>query len=421
MPASATPLAAAPPLTPPVPGLALGVAALLLPPLAVLGTLGIAALLAVLAVVLVLAEPRRALASLRDDAALGTLLALLAAWAALSALWSPIPAHSLVEALRFLAVSAAGLVVLGAAQSLGAGERRRTGYLLLAGIALAVAVLQIELHTDGIIARHFARANTILFSWIARYDRGASVLLLLLWPAGALLWAERRRWALVLLVLAVALTVMEYHSRTTMLALAAAPVLAGLGWRAPRSLAVALTVPALGLGLVLPLVAPGGPGIARLQQALPFVPESGIHRLGIWRFSSERIAERPLLGWGMDASRAIPTGHIPVAVLYPPVQITPYAEALPLHPHDAPLQWRLELGIPGVLLASATLGLALWRLAGATAWPAWQRAAAFGYAGSGLVIALLSFGIWQAWWLSALWLGAALMASLGVRPAAASG
>ena len=30
-----------------------------------------------------------------------------------------------------------------------------------------------------------------------------------------------------------------------------------------------------------------------------------------------------------------------------------------------------------------------------------------------LRVALLSFGAWQAWWLSALWLGAALLARLG--------
>ena len=103
-----------------------------------------------------------------------------------------------------------------------------------------------------------------------------------------------------------------------------------------------------------------------------------------------------------------------------PVRLAPYAEALPLHPHDAPLQWRLELGFPGLLLASAAIGLALWRLATTSAWPPWRRAAAFGYAASALLIALVSFGTWQSWWLSALWLGAALMASLGepTRPVA---
>ncbi len=421
MPASATPLTAAPPLASPAPGIAFGLATLLIPPVAVLVPLGLAPLLALLAAALVAAEPRRALAAARPYAPLAALLALLAAWAALSALWSPIPEHSFFEGLRFLAISAAGLAVFAVTPTLGAGERRRAGYLLLAGIAIAIALLQFEHATDGIIARHFHREDAILYAWIARYDRGATLLLLVLWPAAALLGAERRRMALAVLLLVTAATILEYHSRAVTVALAAAPVLAAVSWRAPRSLALGLTALLLLLGFALPLAAPGGEGIARIQQSLPFLPESGTHRLGIWRFSADRIAERPLLGWGMDASRAIPGGHTPVAVLYPPVRLTPYAEALPLHPHDAALQWRLELGIPGLLLASAAVGLTLWWLATASGWPPWRRAAAFGYAASALVIALVSFGVWQSWWLSALWLGAALMASLGEPQQGAAG
>src|SRR5262249_19741940 len=32
------------------------------------------------------------------------------------------------------------------------------------------------------------------------------------------------------------------------------------------------------------------------------------HRMLIWRFVSDRIAERPVLGWGLNSSRAIPGG-----------------------------------------------------------------------------------------------------------------
>ena len=37
--------------------------------------------------------------------------------------------------------------------------------------------------------------------------------------------------------------------------------------------------------------------------------DSAGHRLEIWHFAGQRIAERPLLGWGLDASRAIPGGN----------------------------------------------------------------------------------------------------------------
>jgi O-antigen ligase len=88
------------------------------------------------------------------------------------------------------------------------------------------------------------------------------------------------------------------------------------------------------------------------------------------------------------------------------------AEALPLHTHDAALQWRLELGLPGALLCLALAALALGRLATTGALGRGERALGLGYAASCVAILLLSFGAWQAWWLSTLWLGAAFLLGL---------
>ena len=78
------------------------------------------------------------------------------------------------------------------------------------------------------------------------------------------------------------------------------------------------------------------------------------HRLLIWSFAGDRIAERPLIGWGLDASRAIPGGDDP---------IRPGESWMPLHPHNAALQLWLELGVPGAVLFALLAALALARLA----------------------------------------------------------
>ncbi|HET7594167.1 MAG TPA: O-antigen ligase family protein, partial [Stellaceae bacterium] len=168
--------------------------------------------------------------------------------------------------------------------------------------------------------------------------------------------------------------------------------------------------------VVFPLVAPGGPAIEQIRQEAPSLKESAIHRLIIWRFVADRIAERPLLGWGMDASRAIPGGEAHASDVMPEVKLTGIVTMLPLHPHDAALQWRLELGLAGALLCVAIVGLVLWRVAAGTAGPPAQRALALGCAAAVLTIAMLSFGAWQAWWLSAVWLTAALVAGVQPRP-----
>ncbi|HZB91893.1 MAG TPA: O-antigen ligase family protein, partial [Stellaceae bacterium] len=398
-------------------GVVFAASALLAPPLAVFAPLGLAPLLAVVAVALLAAEGRRAVAAARPYAGFAALFLLVSLWAALSALWSPIPGHSLFEALRFLAIAAAGLVVAGSAAALGAHAARRSLRALLAGTALAILLLQLERHAGEPIAHWLSGLSPAEPLAIARYDRGVTVLLLLAVPGAAFL-AQRQSWRLfALLAVAVAATISEFASHTAILAFAVAALTGAVASRWPRFVAAALVAGPLLIATLFPLLAPGGAAIAEIQRAVPMLPPSAIHRLAIWRFASDRIADRPVLGWGMDSARAIPGGRLPVIELYPQLRLSPLAQAMPLHPHDAALQWRLELGLPGLALLLALLALLLWRLAAARDAP-WRTALAFAYAGAALTVALLSFGAWQAWWLSLVWLGAAFLLA-GTREAAA--
>jgi O-antigen ligase len=417
MPPSAEPLRDAAHAAPTVTGVGLALAALLAPPLAALAPVGIAPLVALLAVASLASGWRESVAAAGPYAGLFVLLALISAWSAITALWSPVPGHSLVESGRFLLLSAGGVVVLGRAAAIGDGEADRLTYALVAGLALAVLLLQIELRSNGVIARYVFHIPTEHFASIgvARFDRGITVLLLMTWPATAGMAARRHWFGAALLMLAVVVTVIEFDSRASILAIFVAFGALAVATRLPRVVAMGMIGAVVLIAFVFPLVAPDGAAIERVRASLPRLPPSAVHRLVIWRFVAERIGDRPLLGWGMDTSRALPGGKSLVNDLYPEVRLNNRAEVLPLHPHDAALQWRLELGVPGTLLALAALTLVLWRLAREPR-RGWRRPLAFGYAASALIVALLSFGIWQAWWLSTLWLGAALQARLGAGP-----
>jgi exopolysaccharide production protein ExoQ len=387
-------------------GVIFAATALSAPPLAVLAPLGLAPLLAVAALALIATGPRQALATARPYADLAALLLVLSLWAALSALWSPIPFHSLFEAGRFLVIAAAGLVVVGGAAALGEAAAERSLRALLAGLALAILLLQVELRSGEVIAHWISDAPPAAPLPIQRYDRGVTVLVLLALPGVSYLSAQRQWLGLAVLALAAAVTVIAFSSHTSILALAAALVVGAVAWRWPRFVAVCLTLGMLLIATVFPLLAPGGATIENIQRALPMLPPSAIHRLAIWRFTSDRIAERPFFGWGMDSSRAIPGGTLPVTHYFPQIQLTPLAQAMPLHPHDAALQWRLELGLPGLAVLIILLGIVLWRLTPRRI-ADWRRALACAYAAAALTVALLSFGAWQAWWVSLVWLGTA--------------
>jgi len=108
----------------------------------------------------------------------------------------------------------------------------------------------------------------------------------------------------------------------------------------------------------------------------------------IWSFVGDRIGEHPLRGWGLDSSRAIPGGSDP---------IRPNETWLPLHPHNAPLQIWLELGVPGAVLC-ALLSAWFWLAFGRARWPRLYIAAAGGGLATAFVASTATYGVWQEWW-----------------------
>ena len=136
-----------------------------------------------------------------------------------------------------------------------------------------------------------------------------------------------------------------------------------------------------------------------------------LHRLYIWEFTAENIAQHPLRGWGMNAARVLPGGKRIITDEYRQRNI---GQVMPLHPHNLALQMWLELGLPGALVLSTLVALLLMRLTR----PGLDRnlsVIACGQLAAGFVISSFSFGAWQSWWLMSLWLAASLTAILG-RP-----
>ncbi|HEV2263687.1 MAG TPA: O-antigen ligase family protein [Stellaceae bacterium] len=391
------------------PAIILAAAGLLAPPLAVLAPLGLAPLLTVAAVTLIVAAPRRVLTSAKPLWPLAALWLALAVFALLSATWSILPGHSLVEGARFLIIGVEGLIALAAARSLSAREARRVGIAAAIGVALSAGLLLFEWATDAALTRWIHGLNSSTFVNDTRYDRGVTTLVLVLWPAALAL--RRRRVLQIIVAAAVALVAFIMSSTASLLALLAGFVGFGVALRMPKLIAGALGAVLIAGAVLLPVVVPTYDSTVQLRHAAPWIKGSGIHRLLIWRFAAERIAERPLLGWGMDASRDLPGGKRDFGTTLPGIELGPGHDAMPLHPHDTLLQWRLELGIPGTILALALVIWALhrigWRFGGGRE----AQAAVLGWAVTVTIIALLSFGIWQEWWLSVIWLTASLLAA----------
>jgi O-antigen ligase len=364
----------------------LGGCALVLPPLLALvprGAAPLAAVAGMCAIGMIAAEPPRRLDALRVPAAI---LGLLLAWAALSAIWALEPWRTLLKDAQLAALFAAGLALAAAAGRLA--EPRRLAMCFIAGTGLAIAVSGVELATGGGLSRYL----TVRHFALPRLNQIAVWNALLLLPVVAMLACRGRILAGVLTaaVMLGAMSLFEATAAKVALALAL-PAATLLYWRRRliARVAAALSVAAI---LTAPLVLPRLDDIPGVMARADALKSSAGHRLLIWAFIGEHIAERPVLGWGLDSARAIPGGK---------EEIRPGQNKLPLHPHNAALQVWLELGLPGALLFALFLGW-LWLRIAEAPWPRLYAASAGGTLAATTAVAFAGWGVWQEWWIGTL-------------------
>ncbi|WP_376087925.1 O-antigen ligase family protein [Roseomonas sp. CCTCC AB2023176] len=356
----------------------------------------------------------------RDAASV--LAILLFAWAAVTAFWSPSPAGGVFEAARLAGFALLGGGAATAAAALPEAGRRRVGTALLASVALGLALGVADMLTGhairGAVRGMRAPPVEIVFG---------------LKPSGSVL--------ALLLPLAVVVPGLPGIARVALAVIGAAGVIALPGDSAKIAAVLGLLV--TGAAWWLPgrwLARAIGMGLAAVMLAAPLVfaavldsrvipaeriAVSAAHRLIIWDYALRRIADRPVLGWGMDSSRAIPGGQDrPDAAALTRIGLVPGSErsalfapdgrfnVMPLHPHNAFLQVWLELGAVGAVLAAgllSALGFAAGRL------PPAVRAGACGAMTSAAVSGLLSYGVWQPWWIGGLLLAIAAAAGIKAR------
>jgi O-antigen ligase len=399
----------------------LSLAALLIPTLGFLTPLGVAPLLVVVALGLVIAEPRPRQRLCAVPRSLAAVLGLLALWAAISAGWSITPKDSLLEALRFAAVSALGLVAIAAARTLDEAGGIMVGRSALVGLVIGFAIVAVERFNGLPIHSALSSIPDAVYT-VTALDRGAVIASLVAWVPIAFL-VTRGRIAAAICIFVVTLAVLaSLAALGARIGFIIATCAFAAAWWRPRIAATALAVGFAVLTAVFPLITPSRDGFLWLAEQAPWLKLSIFHRLIIWRFAADRIAEHPLLGWGMDTSRSMPGGNTEIHAYMdlPKVFSGLYfsGTVMPLHPHDAILQSWLELGAVGAALGAAVFVWIAVRAATPEPTSPAARSAQIAVLTAAISPLLLSFGVWQPWFQSSLWLIAALALAVGAVPTA---
>ncbi|MCZ6605048.1 MAG: O-antigen ligase family protein [Alphaproteobacteria bacterium] len=392
-------------------------AAFAVPPVAIYAANWLPAIgfLAALALVVIMARSRGQIPAV-PWSALGFLPALLTAlvlWAALSAAWALDPAGSLSTAAKVLLIAVAAFLLLRGALALDLVARGNVGMALLLGFLIALALIGFELASDGMVIR-LLRGLSPEQRAVDLFARSTSVLALFVWPAGLVIWRKFGwGWALAIYVLTLGI-VTQLTSMASVVALACGGAVLLLAVALPRVAGWFLAATIAIMVGVTPLMSVVAPATKTALTEAGMTNFSVMHRLVIWDYVGERVAERPLVGWGMDAARHLGASAEAVEIItlsgFGPLLGKPIS----LHPHNGFLQIWLELGVPGMLILAALLLLAVrWIMRHID--DRRSLATCLATMAAGLVIMQISYGIWQGWWQSALWLVAGITLAVADR------
>ncbi len=385
---------------------ALACGAALLAPIALVSPLAVAPLFALVAVAAIAGAMPGLLREAWPRAGI-TLFAIAILWTGASSLWALEPGLVWRLWLSITVTAILGLALIVIADNLPIADRQRIANFLVIGLVVALTILTIEA-----IPRYLGLRPTPQ-QWVVTHlarrfnpsslNRAATLIAIVTWLGAVTLarrYGWRRAWLLPAWAAMVAPAFESLAAVAASLAAAAAALLVVHARHATRRLAIAGIV----IGFALMPLIPHWQPFYRL-----FADRSRDgsiwHRTEIWAFVADRIAERPLLGWGLNAARVVPGGK---------GFIQPGVENLPLHPHNAVLQIWLELGAVGATIGAAIAVLVVYH---ATS-PGHAQGTRIGMtaaAAAALTVATTAYGLWQGWWMAALWLIAAL-ARAGAMP-----
>jgi O-antigen ligase len=321
----------------------------------------------------------------------GALLLLLPLLALLLSPWAEWPGPAVGRAAR-LALEVAEALALGAVLlALPRETAVRRGGAACLGLAVGAALAVIDLKTGGALTGWLRGQQVDAVT----YGRSAVLAALVVTPL--LLAARLPLWQRGGLVLPAILLVLLSANLAAKLILPIAGIAALIGlWRVGPLLLGGL----MSLAVLLPMVLPVALTPAE-DCALWAGKPSAAHRLLIWAYADALIDQRPWTGWGLDAARRLgavaPEAAVPGCARIGLGRDT--VPLLPLHPHNGALQLWLELGFAGALFLPLFLAGLIRPLFQCS--PLDRATATSAFAGASVPL-LVSFGVWQGWWLAGL-------------------
>jgi len=323
----------------------------------------------------------------------------------ISCFWSINIQISLISVAKISVLSFASYVLITNAKILSSKLSIKTDSLMLS-IILTLVIFYIEFVGGGSISSWFRdviQGKESHEFYLYYLDRGCSLLALFSWLVIARLIKENKNIKAVLLYAVIFITLYLSDSLSGFVGFTLGGFVFLLTrytfFKYPKILSSVLIGGAI---LFLSITATMKP--YKLSDELDFLPISAKHRLFIWSFVTNKAIEKPILGWGHNSSRDFDVKESDM-VDYANHILSP----LPVHPHNNILQILLENGVIGLIIYMVLICRYLF---------CWNNifnnndvqnlgTKSSGYAcfATFFIVSLISFNMWQSWWICTyLWI-----------------
>ena len=361
-----------------------------------------------------------------------TLFRLNAAWntialficlSTVSAIWSLTPANTLYKVLPLIAMGLLALIVVNFSMSLINDEIEALKKGIIFGGFLGFILLGLELTGEALISRFLITSfsvfstNTYEMVHIKKtLNSGVTIASLFFWPWLFVVWAKFKYYISIPILTGSVMVILLGANDAPFFAVTAgllSSTIVVLNVKIGRAVLTILVLIGIFIAPLAPkylfsfadsdkgkFVAPST--FVTFDKGIIPIPNAWYHRLTVWKVTSERIEQKPFLGYGYDTSRALykkgdeiryqrydKSGNLIVGIV---------SEPIPLHPHNVVLQIWLEMGIAGAIFLAALLFFLIKSVFGENLNKR-DRFAGVGILVTIFIINLISYGAWQNWWL----------------------
>lgn len=317
-------------------------------------------------------------------------------WCLLSCLWAENILTSITLYFQIFPIILIGLILKNNLPFPKASEV----YAIILGVFIAILLFYIEYFFKGVISNFYRvifQKNSTYTFFMHSLDRGCALLSITSWICIGLFINRKKYFLCCIFYIFVLCLLSVSDSLASFLGFGIAGIVFILGKLIPTRFFKFARFCLIAGSLLMPVFAYTLEPQQLADKYEDVIPHSAVHRLFIWKFVSEKSLENPFFGAGFGLSKSI-SMKITKIIEYKEYKWHP----LPLHPHNNIMQIILELGIVGLILFLAIVYKYLKSFELIASTNLNLAATSYAFFVNYYIIGMISFSIWQAWWICSL-------------------